>query len=140
MTVFNVYEADSGRLTQSNKVFSPKGYDKILHERGHLFVSHDAPAPTDMARFFVNHGVLTERPKMSASVSSTSIKAGGAEAAIFKDVPKNARVTIQTGGLTVWSGVIGDSHFDLPIPVPCIYRVTIQLWPYVDWVCDVRAS
>jgi hypothetical protein len=139
MTVFNVHDRN-GKLLQSNKLFNPKGYADILRERGYTFVEHDAPAPVDIQRFHVNAGTLTERPLMPVQASSLQIKAGGNERAAFRNVPKNAKITVTTGGIQLWSGVVGQSDFDLPIPVPCVYRILIELWPYRDFICEVVAS
>lgn len=140
MTVFTAHDPD-GRVTQSNKLFDPTGYADMLRERQMTFVEHDGPGPINLEAHWVRNGELTAREAMPVTVSATSIKAGGKEVAIFSGVPRGARVTISTGGLPpIWNGIADGKPFDLPIPVPCIYVVTVDLWPFRTWSTEVTAS
>lgn len=130
---------EDGRVDQSNKVFDPYGYSDLLSDRGLNFIALDNEGylPPDKIRI-VNRQVV-KRPEMHIQVSKSIIKAGK-ESAIFRNVPKNAKVTIAVSGLGVISqDVLPDTAFDLPIPVPCTYKVRIELWPWIPFEIDIEA-
>lgn len=128
-----------GLITQSNKVFSPEGYHDVLRERGLNFAAIEHHTYLHPERFFIKDGEPVERPLMPVKVSKTTIRAGGSDAAIFSGVPKNATAICSVRGAVLGSAVIPTGIFDLPIPIPCIYHVTIALWPYQDFNVDIEA-
>ena len=137
--IFNEDGERPGEITQSNKVFDPSGYDEVLKDAGHKFIAIENVSYLNPAKFIVKDGAPVERPAMPVVVDKTTIKAGGNEAAVFTGVPKNAQASCTTSGLDIGGAIIPDGEFELPIPVPCVYRVTITLWPYLDFVCDITA-
>lgn len=138
-----IYDKDGdepGRITQSNKVYQPEGYDGQLQELGHEFVAIENPGYLNPDRFLIADGEPMARSEMPITVSKRQIKAGGSDKAVFRGVPIGAKASVSTGGMLIGSDVIPSGEFDLPIPVPCIYRVTITLWPFLDFVADIEAT
>lgn len=135
---FNVFNPEDGRVTQSNQLSDPTGYADILNERDYSFVQ-TAGGPLNLDAVWVKGGRLRTRPRMRITLDRTRIRAGGSDAAVFRRIPKTAKVTVVTGGLVIYHGVLGIEDLELPIPVPCVYQVTFELWPYQDWTTEVTA-
>jgi hypothetical protein len=83
---------------------------------------------------------LCERPVMPITVSKTRIKAGANDSALFQNIPKKANCSIATMGAAVYGGVLDSDELELAIPVPCVYRVTFELWPYKRFEVDIEAA
>ena len=139
MTVYNIYD-ETGRITQSNKLYNPEGYEASIRELGHNFVAHAGDAPNNIERFFIQSAVLTERPIMPITISKTEIQAGGSDAAVFLGIPKNAKITVTTSSMTIFSQAIPDTEFEVSIPVPCLYQITIDLWPFKTFATTIKAT
>lgn len=138
--LFCLYNED-GSIHQSNKVYDPEGYDKLLLDRGHKFiaVNHHMPLPPD--HFMVDIGAkeICERPVMPIEVSKTVIKAGDDDSALFTNCPKDATFSISTGGIPLYGANLDATELELHIPVPCVYRVTFDLWPFKQFTIDIEA-
>lgn len=135
---FTIYD-ETGRLTQSNKVYSPEGYDKHLHELGHKFVAEEATAPRNLVTHHFHQGEIKERPLMAVSVSKAELKAGTGDAAVFRGIPPGTRVTIETGGMRILDELVPSTEMEISIPIPCIYKVTLHKWPHQDFVLELKA-
>lgn len=134
------HEEQDGRVDQSNKVFEPYGYSDRLNEMGLKWIAIDNEGylPPDKIRIVNNE--IVKRPEMPIQISKTTIKAGGKESAIFRNVPVNAKVIISVAGLGVIEQVqVPSTSFDLPIPVPCTYNVKIELWPWIPYEVNIEA-
>ena len=134
---FLIFERDGdcpGRITQSNKVFEHDNYHATLADHGYRdFVSVEYGGALDPSGYHVKKGELIERPMMKVRVSKTTVKAGGGDAAVFRGVPKSALVEIALNDGTLIGSQRVQSDFDVPMPVPCLYKVRITLWPYKDF-------
>jgi hypothetical protein len=139
MSVFNIHD-DDGRVTQSNKVYDPAGYDKILDQYGMRFVvsGKDTSPHQIVERMFVDKGKLKERPRCKITISATTIKPG--EAFKIGNVPLGAMVTISTDGLTIFHDKTASRTIEVQIPVPCTYKVSVEAFPHIDFHAEVRAG
>ena len=139
--IYNEDGPEPGRITQSNKVFSPEGYDKLLLDQGLKFITLDQPGYVNPDNFYVNvkDKVVIPRPIMPIQISRTTIRAGGQDAAVFQGVPLNALATVTTAGMQIGGASIPSGEFDLPIPVPCVYTISITKWPYKTFTVNIEA-
>lgn len=138
--LFALYNED-GSIHQANKVYEPEGYDKLLLDRGHTFVAANFPGPVSPEHWFVNVKAqeICERPPMQVEVSKTRIRCGNSDFALLKNCPLGATFTISTGGVAVHSGLLDGTDLELYIPVPCVYRVVLDLWPYKTFTVEIEA-
>ncbi|MFC0243686.1 hypothetical protein [Rhodopseudomonas telluris] len=138
--MFYAIHDDAGRITQGSKVFAPdEGYEKQLRDLGHSFATDPQAMLLSPDDWYVSAGLLRKRPSLSVLAVRTRIKAGGAETGLLVGVPQAARVTITTGGVIQYQGIPGATELAIPIPVPCVYRVAIELWPYKTYVAEIEA-
>ncbi|MDD1534551.1 MULTISPECIES: hypothetical protein [unclassified Bradyrhizobium] len=141
MTLFAVFEP-SGQLTQANKVYDPEGYDKLLDEHGYTYIAAETNTLPSFSEWYVDVKAkeLTARPVMPIAVTKTVIKAGGVDSAVISGIPKQAKAVIGAAGAVLHNvDPLDATELEIAIPVPCVYRVTISLWPYRDHVIAIEA-
>jgi hypothetical protein len=136
---YAVYEPD-GRIIQGIKVYDQPDYAKLLNEHGYKFVARNSPGLLSDQHWYVRDAELTERPLMPVEVSRTRIQAGGRDSAVLRGIPAGARFEITTSNITVHSGPLDGDELELFIPVPCIYRVRLDLWPFQTFGVDIEAT
>ncbi|WP_316234678.1 hypothetical protein [Bradyrhizobium sp. SZCCHNR1020] len=140
MTLFVVHD-EAGQITQANKVFDPDGYGDLLADHGHSFVAlpdvHHLPRPGHW-HVHVGSQELRERPVMPVTIDKPTIRAGGHDTALISGIPREAKVGIYAIGQLLHE--VGETdQVEIAIPVPCVYRVRITLWPYKDWEAEIEA-
>ncbi len=139
---FLIFDKDGdcpGRVTQSNKVFEHQNYHTTLVDHGYRdFVKLDYAGALDPGKYYIKRREPVERPVMPVRVSKTTVMAGGDDAAVFRGVPKGALVEIALSDGTVIGAHRVSSDFDVPMPVPCIYKVKITSWPYRDFEATLQ--
>jgi hypothetical protein len=141
MTLFAVHD-ESGRLQQANKVYDIEGYNRLLDDRGLKYVTAQTEAIPKPDAWWVDVSAkaLLERPVLSALIDRRTIKAGGVDSAVIVGIPKAAAVTILAAGSVLHNfKPIGATEVEISIPVPCIYTVVIDLWPYRTWTTTIEA-
>jgi hypothetical protein len=136
---YAVYEPD-GRIIQGIKVYDQPNYAELLTEHGYKFVSRNSPGILSPDLFFVSGGELTERPPMPIKVSKTRVKAGGRDSAVLTGIPDGARFDVSTSNVSVHSGPLDGTELELFIPVPCIYRVRLDRWPFQTFTVEIEAA
>lgn len=141
---------DDGKIHQANKVYDDhRKYVGLLRDLGHRFVAVNAPGLLPPEHWHVDikpryRGQrlteLKERPVMQIEVTKTRIKAGSKDdSAVLKNIPAGARFEVLTSNTSIHSGLLDGTELELFIPVPCIYRVTLDLWPYKQFQVDIEA-
>jgi hypothetical protein len=133
---------ESGRINQANKVYEPEGYDKLLDDLGHKYVSAQSTGLLPPEHWFVDVSAkeLIERPIMNVQVSKTQIKAGDKDSALLTGIPKQSKVFIYAAGTELYKMDPFDAEeLELSIPVPCTYTVVIDLWPYKTFRTVIEA-
>ena len=124
----------------ANKVYDPDGYDNRLREHGHeRFVVTETPGILSPDVFYVREGEHSVRPHMWITVDKTVIRAGDTDAAIFRNIPRGARLRTFAASALLHEIVMQDDELELHIPVPCTYRVVFEKWPYRTFTVDVEA-
>lgn len=138
--LFALYNED-GSIHQANKVYDPTGYGDLLNERGYKFVAAQVEGPLSPDHWMVDIKAkeLCERPVMNVSVSKTWVKCGDKDSALFTNCPKQASFCITTSDTPIHSGVLDATELEVYIPVPCIYRVTLNCWPFKPFAVDIEA-
>jgi hypothetical protein len=133
---------DDGSIHQANKVYDCNDYDKLLLDRGLKFVSANLPGPVSPDHWLVDTtaNALCERPVMPITVNKTLVKAGANDSALFQNIPRKANCSISTMSAVVYGGVLDSDELEIAIPVPCIYRVAFELWPYKRFEVDIEAA
>ena len=137
---------DDGQIHQANKLYEGrKGHRKyrgMLRNLGHRFVVADAPGllPPELWYVDVKGQELCKRPPMAIDVSKTRIKCGTKDSALLTNCPARARFTIHTSGVEIHAGELDATELELFIPVPCVYRVRIECFPYKAFSVDIEAA
>ena len=140
MATFSIHD-DDGRITQSNTVYDHKGYDKILQDHGYKqFVQVKENTPHNHDHHFVIGGQVSNRPPMPITLSKTTVKAGGADHAVITGIIPGSKLTIITGGIKLFNEAITDAQIEINIPVPCIYQLIFEKWPYKDFSCQITGA
>lgn len=140
MATYSIHD-DSGKITQSNTVYAANGYDKTLRDSGFdTFVRCEVNQPRHHEHFFVQGGQMCERKPMAITVSKGTVKAGGADHAVIAGIMPGARLTIVTGGIKLFDEAIPDQQIEISIPVPCVYSLTFEKWPYQDFTCSITGA
>ncbi|WP_458760557.1 hypothetical protein ACSVBT_07120 [Afipia sp. TerB] len=134
--LFAVHD-EEGRITQSNKVFDPEGYDDLLREHGHQFATVNTNAVLSPDEWFVKGGTLTERPTMKVALRRPVVKAG--DVVRFSNIPTGSRVLIVGAGTVLANEAVIGHTLEFPMPVPCSYTVTFSRFPYRDFIVQVEA-
>jgi hypothetical protein len=139
MTAFHIYGED-GRVLQSNKVYSPEGYEDRLREHGYdrfLAVQSDMLANPDQQ--YVRLGELCSRPEMPVQCERLDVRAGTSDCAVFSQIPDGCEMIVQTGGMNVWQQRVPGVYVEFSPPVPAVYSVIFRKWPYRDFIREVKA-
>lgn len=137
--MFYAIHNEDGRITQANKVFDPSGYDHLLNDLGLSYAKRDCGhiLPPDL--WFVVNSQLRERPIMPVTVSATAIRAGGNDAVVLRGCPRGCRYQVSTGGVTPWAGTLDGEELEIAMDVPCLFRITLDLWPFRTFAVDIEA-
>lgn len=137
MTLFAVYD-DEGRISQASKVYNPEGYSDLLHEHDlkHVAVRTSRLISPDV--WHVRNDRVKIRDKMPITVSKTTVKAGDNDEVVFTGIPKGAQFKAATGGFVFQEETIPATELEYSIPVPCICRVSFELWPYQTFTVDLE--
>lgn len=130
---------EEGRIVQANKVYDPTGYEDLLREHGHAFVTANVPGVLPPEDWFVMTKELRERPTMPVEVNKTVIKCGDADAAVFTNCFRGSTLNVTTGGTTVYNIKMDSTNVEISIPVPCVYQVTFDLWPFRTFTARIEA-
>ncbi|WBU27599.1 hypothetical protein OOZ54_12930 [Rhodopseudomonas palustris] len=131
---------DAGRITQANKIFEPTPeYEGQLRDAGHRFVTDPTKMIVSPDEFWVHKEKLRKRPDLSVLAPRRTIKAGGAERAVLHGVPKAALVTLTMDGVMLYQGTPGEAVCEFALPLPGLYRFTIDLWPARLFVVEFGA-
>lgn len=134
---------EEGRITQANKVYShTEKYEENLkaHDIDYVKLEHHSLISTD--KWMVNKdknfdGLVRRRPMMPVSYDKLVIKAGGVDSAIIR-TPKKVACNIRGAQSEIWDFMLDDGELELAIPLPMIYTVRLQKWPYIDRVLNVE--
>ncbi len=139
---FAVYEPD-GRIVQATKVYGQPEYGKMLADHGMPYVTEDRPTLISDADWFVKTSTeeLRERPTMAIEVGRQVIKAGGSDSCVARGIPRQAFVTVtMRDGTVIYPTSKYDSdELEISILAPCVYRVTIEHWPYKTFLYEIEA-
>lgn len=135
--LFGIHD-EEGRITQSNKVFDPEGYDDLLREHGHQFATRETNTVLSPDDWFIQSREWKERPIMRVALRSSVVKAG--DVVRFSNIPSGTIFTIfGAGTLLVTNEPVSGRTLEFPMPVPCEYTVTFSRFPYRDAVFKVEA-
>lgn len=134
--LFAVHD-EEGRITQSNKVFDPAGYDELLLDHGLSFATAETNVVLSPDDWFVKSGSLSERPAMKIALRKSTIKVG--DAIRFSNIPTGSRVLIVGAGIVLANEAVIGHTLEFPMPVPCVYTVTFSRFPYRDCTLQVEA-
>lgn len=150
--LYALYNPD-GRIHQANKVYDhagdaergKKSYDDLLNGVGHKFVKVNAPGLLPPDHWFVDVAAqeVLERPVMgTVEVNKTRIQCGDKDSCLITGIPKQARarITMRDGTEVYPAFVLDAEQLEISIPVPCVYRVFLDLWPYKTFTIEVEAT
>jgi hypothetical protein len=77
---------------------------------------------------------------MPIEVNKTAIKAGGIDSALITGIPNNAKVVVAAVNAVLHTiDPLDATELEIAIPVPCVYRITISLWPFKDQTISIEA-
>lgn len=143
----NIYSLhdESGRITQSNKVFDDVdgNYGRILANRELKFINHSGETYANLNTDFVMNGEKRSRPRPAIAIDKTLVKAGGNDVATITNIPEgsNIGISVLVGGAArpIQNFPFDGPDIEFPAPVPGLYIVTITKWPYRDWERTIEA-
>lgn len=145
--LYALYNEEIGSIHQANKVYDADGlnYDALLHETGHKFVTVNSPGLLPPDHWFVDVSAkeICERPVMgTVEVNKTRITCGDQDSCLITGIPKQAkaRVTMRDGTEVYPPFVLDAEQLEISIPVPCTYRVYLDLWPYKTLTLEIEAT
>lgn len=130
---------DDGRITQSNKVFSPEGYDKQLHDAGVRFVKHDLKEVLPLDSHYVAGGELIPRGRMILRLNKRRFKADGIDASVIRGLPVPCDVTISVGEAVVDRQTATERELELSSTTPGVFKVLVEKFPYLPWTAEFEA-
>lgn len=141
---YAVYDPESGRIDQANKIFddvSDGRVEDLMREMGQKWVSHPDMNLVSPDFWYVDTGEvkLTERPVMSIVQDKKIIKAGEVDSAIFTGIPKGSKLVVSCANAIIHELEMPETSLELSIPVPCVYKVVFNLWPYRTAEFEVEA-
>jgi hypothetical protein len=146
--LFALYNEDDGdtgprgSIHQSNKVYhEPDAYHGVLKDHGHKYVTSPIHGPVSPMHFMVDVDAsqLVERPLMPVTVSKTTIKAGGNDSVVFKNIPKGAVMAVTVMNIPIHGEKVDTADRDFATTVPGLYRVAFDLWPFRRFEIDIEA-
>lgn len=136
-----VVHDESGAIEQANKLYSfdEKDYDSRLHDDGQKFIKVEKMSTLpDPDHYHVFRRRLRDRPVMPIKIDKTIIKAGGSDAAVITGIPRKAKIMVFAANELIFNLKDLD-ELEVPIPVPCIYFIRIQNYPYKDFTVSIEA-
>jgi hypothetical protein len=144
--LYAIYGPD-GSIHQANKVYDPDNlnYDNQLNDLGYQFLKVESPGLLPPDEWYVNVSLaqLRERPIMSTiEINKKIIKYGPNDSCLATGIPKQAKVTITLrDGTEIYAPFVLDAEqLEISIPVPCVYRVFLELWPYRTFQYEIEAT
>lgn len=137
--MFFAVHNEEGRITQGNKVYDPEGYEDLLREHNYKFVAANVPGLLLPDDWYVTSKELHQRPTMPIEVSKTTIRVGVNDSALFTNCPAKATFTVRASGAVIYSGTLDATVLEISIPVPCVYEVELNLWPYRTFTQRIEA-
>jgi len=130
---------DDGRITQSNRVFDPTGYDKLLHDENYKFVKLDVSTVLPLDSHYIVGSEVVPRGRMSLRVTKRRFKADGLDAAVIKNLPVPCEVTISVGEGVVDRQTATDRDLELSSATPGVFKVLIEKFPFLPWTAEFEA-
>jgi hypothetical protein len=146
VTLFLVYGPD-GEIIQANKMYDPPvNHGKLLDDLGQKYIAVELPNPVHQDGFYIDvkASELCERPIMPISVSKNVIKAGGNDSTLIRDIPTGVTFAIVACGAAIYpapgqSDILDGTELEISIPVPCVYTVILNKWPYKTFKVEIEA-
>lgn len=140
--IYSVFDRDTGKIIQSQKVFDDEGgaYGKVLRDREMRFVQHAGKFHADLSAHYVFKGELCDRQSMKVKIGRTTIGIGEANGTTLTGVPWGAVLTIFAGSTQFFSEKIDGTRVDIHAPVPGIYTLHLDKFPFRPWQIQVIAE
>lgn len=143
---FAIHNKDTGEITQAIRTYvsakETADYEERVKATGSDYVAdlRDSLVVPDQAYVHTGRKEIIARPDMPITISKTTIKAGSTDAAIFKNIPKQAALSIEGAGELIHSfNPFGEDELELYIPVPMVYTITAVLFPYRVYIARIEA-
>lgn len=137
---------EKGEIYQSNKVYVEgddlANYEKVINDLGKPFVKLQFPGliQPDLAYVDMSDKQLCERPNMDTIIVDKSvIIAGDPNGALITGIPNAASYRVIGAGVEIASGLMDATEMQIIIPVPMIYTVLFDLWPYRTRTIEIKA-
>jgi hypothetical protein len=136
--VLYIVHDKEGRIEQANKHYDPEGYDKVLHDYGFdNFIKVNVNSVVSPDEFFVQQDQLTLRQSMPIVADRPNMVANK-QGITFEGVPKGSLVIVSVSNMELYRDTINDGQAYLESPIPGIFRITFECWPWLTWVMDVE--
>jgi len=124
---------EEGRIQQANKHYDPEGYDKVLHDFGmHNFIKVNVNTVVSPDEFFVHQNQLTMRDAMDIHIDRPCMVAGKS-GVTFSGLPKGCNITVLVANMPIYQDVINDGQAYLESPIPGLFTVQLDCWPWLPW-------
>jgi hypothetical protein len=131
------YFAASGAISgwlQDDRVFDSSWF---AHDMG--FIEVQEGQAIDREAQYVSGGALTARPASPCTLDKPTVLANGTDTATISSIPSGAVATITDANGTA-THTITDGVIELTGDDAGTIRVTVVLFPYLDWTATVTLT
>ncbi|WP_027578494.1 hypothetical protein [Bradyrhizobium sp. Ai1a-2] len=136
-----------GMITQANKFFgSPQelaSYEEVARDQlKQQFIKENSPGLVPPEFWYVRNDALTERPVLtSIGVTKTIIKpSNGDDYALITGIPADSKYKVYGANELIAFGVMDSTEMQVSIPVPMVYVIYLDKWPYQTFKLEIRAQ
>lgn len=142
--MLHVIHDEAGRITQAGINYTdPDTYGRMLSDLGRPFVRVRTQRLVSPDGWYVREvGSAKQvrlRPRMPITVSKTVVKAGESDGVVFAGIPPGATFRASVGGFCYQEEVLPVTELEYSVPVPCLVKVTFELWPFQIFAVDIEA-
>lgn len=133
MSFWVVWDKETGRIDQGNKIYFPdEQYEAAAKELGQLCFKASDTEVFNPDFWFAPEGLMTSRPPMNILLNSNRIQCGDKGAAVFEGLPKPVKWHLVCMGMIVHTDQSTKGKLEVQVPVPGLYEVRFDQWPYQE--------
>lgn len=150
MSLYVLYKPD-GSIHASTKVYADDNHKQPWEEQliaqGEQFLKTENPGLLPPAQYYVHNAdmplsaEIRERPTMrNIMIDKTRIECGDNDACTITGIPQGAMLYIaMLDGRLLHQIQLNGPQAQLSIPVPMTWRVTLEKFPYQNYIFEIEA-
>ncbi len=138
MNMLFLVHDENGQITQSNKHYSPEGYDKLLTKFGYKFVAVESNHILMPDQHYIRSGEVLSREPMRITADRKSMRVG--KGVTFSGLPRSCRMTVSVGPHIIESAAVTDGEAYFESPVPGLFTLRFEAFPYIPWTRQIECT